>query len=225
MVPIVWPELLGQVWKAALKNWRVILVLLAAGAVALYVRGAEKAKQALEETKQRAAAAESLYVKNAAASAALGRTADSLRVEIKDTDAEWASVVRRLRAQARARDTLRSSPVSSPDSTEWATEDTTPEGCPNIELLIRACDARVAARDSLITVLHLRRSADSSTINDLRNLVPGAIFIAPKPPSRIRRVVETTAVAAVGAAVGQQVSGQKGLIIGSSLGALLGLIR
>lgn len=227
-MPLPLLVLLRQAWDAALKNWRVLLIILALGAVGLYVRNAEKAKQDLAEVKRRAAAAESLYSIHAGKDSVLGKTADSLRTVVKDTDANWQAVVNRLRSRPPRRDTVLVNRGGSPDSTTQSIPDSLPPvkaDTSAIDQLIAACDLRVAARDDQIRTLDLRHANDSLTINDLRKLVPGAVLLPPKEPSRLNRVLATTAAAALGAVAGQQLSGQKGLIVGSTLGALIGLIR
>lgn len=95
-------------------------------------------------------------------------------------------------------------------------------GCPSLTALITACNKRVAARDSLIKMLDVRHTTDSLAIAALRSVPP---VVIDRGPSRLERVVVTTATAALGAYAGQRVGGQKGLLLGTSLGVIIGFLR
>lgn len=226
-MPIEWSVLLRQVWAQLLKHWQTVLIVFAVALVGAYIHNAEDAKKELAETRRRAVVADSLRKVHEAESLVLGHSADSLRQQVSAVDAKWQRVVRDLRTQlghVPKPDTVVLGSGNSVDTT-GQTLISSGSSCPSIELLIAACNARVAVRDSLITTLDKRHHTDSLTILDLTHLVPGAVLIPPKPPSRLRRALEGAAFAAAGAVVGQQVSGRKGLILGTSLGTLLGLLR
>lgn len=212
-----------------LKYWRQILVALLVAAAGYYVYTAEKAKADLATLLDLAAQRDSIAHVYEDSSAALGVVIDSLRDDVEHADDEWEATVRRLRRQLAAKPTKPGltdsayTPAVPVDSTgqEVLPADTL-SLCPGIETLIAACNKRVAARDSLIKVLDLRHETDSSTIAALRSVPP---VIIDKGPSRLERIAVGAATAAVGAYAGQRMGGQKGLIIGTSLGALIGLLR
>lgn len=220
-----------------IKHWRRVLLGLCLAGGAYYVHGAEKAKRELAELLVKAAERDSIAQQYEDSSRVLGEQADSLRGEVAEAEEEWDEMVRRLRREARERQsaqvaagpTTSSDSVLRPavpvDSTAQATEDTLVldvPGCPSISALITACNKRVAVRDSLIAVLDARHTVDSLTIQELRSVPP---VVIDRGPSRLERVVITTATAALGAYAGQRVSGQKGLLLGTSLGVIIGFLR
>ena len=204
-----------------MKHWRLVLLTLLTLAAVQYVRTAERAKQDLRDSNTRAAIAESLVVAHEQQSAALTSKIDTLKSSVRRADDRYAAALARLR---------RPRPAFVPDSSADTTvqvvpADTTPIlEHPEVQELLELCDERVSARDSVIGLQDARHVADSLTIRQLRAIVP-KVPEPPKRPSRLSRVVLGVASGTAGALIGQQISGQKGLLIGASVGTLLSLIR
>lgn len=227
---------LVQAGSFLLKHWRMVLLAIGLAGASYYVYDAEQAKRELAVLLDKAAERDSIARIYEDSSRVLGEKVDSLRGEVADADEEWEATVRRLRREAQARQrstptTVASSsdsvlkPLVPMDTTMTDTAETVSldiPGCPSINALITACNKRVATRDSLIKVLDVRHTTDSLTIAALRSVPP---VVIDRGPSRLERVVLTTATAALGAYAGQRVGGQKGLIVGTSLGVIIGYLR
>lgn len=204
--------------------WQLLLLATLLLAGVQYVRRAEQTKIAAHDAALRAAVAESLLTVHAAQSAALTGTIDTLKTAVQRADQRYAAALARLRSAPR------STPTFVPD----ASLDSTPQTSvldtasvlerPEVKELLSLCEARVSVRDSVITAQDARHVVDSLTIRQLRLIVPTPLP-PPTSPSRFSRVVLGVASGTVGALVGQQVSGQKGLLIGASVGTLLSLLR
>lgn len=205
------------------KHWRLVLLTLLTLGVVQYVRTAEQAKQTLRDSQLRATIAESLVVVHEQQATALTVKIDTLKGSVQRADQRYAAALERLR---RTRPTPTFVPDSSADTIpQPPLADTTPVlERPEVQELLALCDARVEARDSVIVLQDARHVADTLTIRQLRAIVPTPIA-PPKPPSRLSRIALGVASGTAGALIGQQVSGQKGLLIGASIGTLLSLIR
>jgi hypothetical protein len=208
-------------FTALLQHWRILLSLAAVLAVGAYIYTAEQAKSELALAQARSAIADSLAQSREAQSAVLTQQIDSLREEVQDADTRYAKAVARLRHVPRPPHI----PAGSPDTTkEIVTADTgSVLDLPEVQEVLEACEKRVEVRDQIILRQDLRRAADSLTIAELRILAPR---IHPPPqPSRTQRVLLGAAVGLVGGLAAQQVSGEKGLVVATSLGAVIGFLR
>lgn len=201
-----------QYWKVA-----VVVAILAFGA--WYIRSAEGAKQALAETRARAALADTLARLREIESAAYTQQIDSLKVVAQDADSQYQALLKRPPRRVFI-------PVAPADSTqgEPSVDTTSVWEIPEVKEALELCEDRVENRDRIIEKQDKRHFVDSMLITELRALVPAPIE-PPKPPSRLRRVVEGAAQGLVVGVVAQQATGQKGLVIGTSLGAIFGFFR
>lgn len=224
-----------QVGTSLMKHWRLVLLCLGLAGASYYVYDAERAKRELATLLAKAAEVDSIAQIYEDSSRVLGEKVDSLRDEVVEADDEWGQLVGRLQREARARQRSAPTQVATTDSvlnpavpmdtTMADTADTLVvdiPGCPSLTALITACNKRVAARDSLIKMLDVRHTTDSLAIAALRSVPP---VVIDRGPSRLERVVVTTATAALGAYAGQRVGGQKGLLLGTSLGVIIGFLR
>jgi hypothetical protein len=207
-----------------LRHWRLALLGLAALVVISYYRSAESAKTQLAQAQARAALADSIAKTREAQSAVLGASIDSLREEVKNADILYSDAVARLRKTPIPPGFV-TKPGDLPDTTKGAPdqEPQTLFDLPEVQAVLAACDERVAERDQIILRQDLRRMTDSLTIVELRMVT--SIAPIPVTTSRIERTLLGAAVGLVGGMAGQQLAGEKGLIVGASLGALIGYLR
>lgn len=206
-------------WMKVLQHWRWFLAIALLGAIGLYVRSAEQAKAELQQAEARAALADSLARLREAESARYTQSIDSLKSEAQDADARYAALLKRPPRQVFI-------PVEKPDSTQQgASVDTIPVwDIPEVKEALELCEDRVTVRDQIIVKQDQRHVSDSLTIAELRALAPHPPE-PPAPPSRLRKVVVGAVEGLAVGVVAQQVTGQKGLIVSASLGAILGFFR
>lgn len=242
MPPIaVWSFLRGA-GALALKNWRVVLALVAALLIWAYVHDAEQAKDELNKAKGRTAAAESLAKNHEKNEKVLSGTIDSLKKSAAAADSEWQAAIDKLKmrrplpaklattpADGTAAPAIKPvlSPADSPDNTNQMGADTSNVlRNPKVQELIRLCDNRVSIRDAIIKKQDERHTQDTLLIRQLRILTTTPVLVdPPRTPSRWSRIALGAGAGLVGGYLGKHYTGDHGLIVGATAGAMLGLIR
>lgn len=210
-----------------IRHWRIVALVVLALLVALYVRSAEQAKRDLADVKVRAEIADSIIATRAAESARLTGEIETLKDSAATADSAYRA------ALARARRPRPSTPVLVPanpaDTTRESHDTSSVLDDPEVQDLLGLCESRVITRDAIILRQDLRHREDSLTIAELRNTrIPPILY--PKPPSKLARVATMATVGAAASLASHYASGGKGdpttpVLIGTSVGALLGLFR
>jgi len=222
----------GLLWK----YWRELLLVGVAIGGTIYLRSLWDAKEALERAKtraeERAAVAEAMVQDHEVRRRHYVEQVSRLQDSVREADARWEQAVRNLRdAERRLRQSGPSVNVTGLGTSPWPGSSDTSKQQPGLcDPLIVACNARVAARDTIIQTLKGQARSDSTLIANLRKLIvttpvvipPIAPPVPPLSPPRWQRAIVTAATATVGAVIGQQVGGPRGQAISAAMGGAVG---